>query len=49
MIDKNNLATLVEPDLRVEPLERAETIPSSWYTDPRFHELEKECVFARTW
>ena len=33
----------------IEPLERAQTIPSIWYTDPRFHELEKECVFARTW
>jgi choline monooxygenase len=49
MIDKENLANLVQPDLGIEPLERAETIPSSWYTDPRFYELERECVFARTW
>jgi choline monooxygenase len=49
MIDKETLLDLVKPDLDIEPLERAETIPSSWYTDPRFHELEKECVFARTW
>jgi choline monooxygenase len=31
------------------PLERAETIPSAWYTDPRFLELEYRNVFGRTW
>jgi phenylpropionate dioxygenase-like ring-hydroxylating dioxygenase large terminal subunit len=36
-------------DLSIAPLERAETIPSSWYTDPRFFEFEKGSVFARTW
>ena len=36
-------------DLVTLPLERAGTIPSRWYTDPRFHDLERACVFARTW
>lgn len=31
------------------PLERAATIPSSWYTDSRIFELEKETVFSRSW
>jgi choline monooxygenase len=38
------------PDLlTVQPLERAETIPSAWYTDPRFHDLDREAVFAESW
>jgi len=36
-------------DLAVQPLARAETIPSSWYTDPAFHALERDAIFARTW
>ena len=31
------------------PLERASTIPSSWYTDDRIFELEKRTVFSRSW
>ena len=31
------------------PLERAATIPSTWYTDPRFHDLDREAVFAPAW
>lgn len=30
-------------------LARATTIPAGWYTDPRVLELEKRCVFHRTW
>ena len=30
-------------------LNRASTIPSSWYTDSRIFELEKETVFSRSW
>jgi choline monooxygenase len=40
---------ITEEDLVVLPLERAETIPASWYTDARFHELDREAIFARTW
>lgn len=48
----NNSAVLpdVTPQtLAVSPLERAETIPSAWYTDTRFHDFEQEHIFARTW
>ena len=31
------------------PLENAETIPSSWYTDPRIADREARTVFSRTW
>lgn len=42
------------PDLPPEalatvPLSRSETIPASWYVDPRFHALDRIAVFARTW
>jgi len=37
-------ATLVD-----QPIERAETIPASWYTDAAFDAFEREVVFARTW
>lgn len=31
------------------PLERASTIPASWYTDQRVFELEQRTVFSRSW
>ena len=31
------------------PLERASTIPASWYLDERVFELERRSVFARSW
>lgn len=31
------------------PLERASTIPNSWYTAPEIYALERDAVFARTW
>ncbi|MBV9087181.1 MAG: hypothetical protein JOY79_06840, partial [Acidobacteriaceae bacterium] len=31
------------------PLERAWTIPGSWYTDQRIAELERRAVFGDTW
>jgi choline monooxygenase len=31
------------------PLEKAWTIPSSWYTDPRVADREARTVFSRTW
>jgi choline monooxygenase len=35
-----------DPDL---PLERARTIPNTWYFDPAIYELERRAVFASTW
>ena len=42
------------PDLTADllttvPLERSETIPSAWYTDPRFHDLDREAILAESW
>ena len=31
------------------PLEKASTIPASWYTDERVFELEKETIFSHSW
>jgi choline monooxygenase len=42
---KQQLATF-DPSL---PLERARTIPSSWYCDPGLAELERRSVFGDTW
>ncbi len=40
----------LEPEVLAEPaLARAETIPSAWFTEPRFHRLDHEAVFASTW
>jgi choline monooxygenase len=33
----------------VKPIEQAETIPSSWYTHPAYHEIDRQAVFSRTW
>ncbi len=35
-----------DPEL---PLDRARTIPNTWYTDPRVAETERRAVFARSW
>ena len=35
-----------DPEL---PLERAKTIPNSWYTSPDIARLERDAVFARSW
>ena len=35
-----------DPDL---PLERAHTIPASWYSDPEVYAAEGRAVFADTW
>ncbi|TLY29387.1 MAG: aromatic ring-hydroxylating dioxygenase subunit alpha [Ignavibacteria bacterium] len=43
------LPPIAERDLTIDPLERSETIPSAWYTDPRFFEIDKQSIFAKTW
>src|SRR4051812_5880717 len=47
-MDKPLDAVLREYD-PTAPLERAYTIPASWYVDPRVAELERRTVFSRTW
>jgi choline monooxygenase len=41
-----SLLNLYHPE---DPLEKASTIPSPWYFDPRIARLENERVFARNW
>jgi choline monooxygenase len=36
-------------DLESTPIERSWTVPSFWYTDPAFHALDRDAIFARTW
>ncbi|HET6513104.1 MAG TPA: SRPBCC family protein [Candidatus Kapabacteria bacterium] len=41
---------MIDPrDLEIHPLERSETIPSAWYTDPGILDLEYQHIFRRTW
>lgn len=47
--DRAAFADVSPRDLDTVPLERSETIPSAWYTDPRFDALERDAVFARSW
>jgi choline monooxygenase len=49
MIDETVVTQLLDDALDATPIERAQTIPSSWYTDPRFHALDSATVFAHTW
>jgi len=40
---------LTPETLSIQPLARAETIPSSWYVDPAFHAFDRERIFAGSW
>lgn len=33
----------------ISAIDRGESLPASWYTDPQFTELELEKIFRRTW
>ena len=47
--DASNLPDLTDDTLKPERLERASTIPSSWYTHPSFHAFDRHSVFSTTW
>ncbi len=36
-------------DLRQNPIERAETVPSAWYTEPGMKVIERVAIFEREW
>jgi choline monooxygenase len=44
-----SIAQLVDAYDPTAPLERASTIPASWYLDERLFDLERRSVFARSW
>jgi choline monooxygenase len=45
----SDLPDFSEGTLTLTPIARADTIPSSWYVDPRFHAVDRDAIFARTW
>jgi choline monooxygenase len=49
MLDTGAYSDVGEELARRPPLARAETIPSAWFTEARFHALDAEAIFARTW
>lgn len=49
MINPSLFSDIAESDLEILPLERSETIPAAWYIETRFHDLENEIIFSRTW
>ncbi|KAB2881515.1 aromatic ring-hydroxylating dioxygenase subunit alpha [bacterium] len=49
MTNPNKLPDFSDDILRTEPLERSETIPSTWYTAPEILNLENECIFSECW
>jgi len=49
MASQRILPDMMAEDLAIQPLEQAYTIPASWYTVPRFHELDKEAIFCKSW
>jgi choline monooxygenase len=48
-IMKQPLHETIDSYHRNAPLERASTIPASWYTDQRIFELERQTVFSNSW
>jgi len=48
-VHPSSLPDISEEELHIAALERAETIPASWYTHPGFHELDREAIFSRSW
>jgi len=47
--DATRYPAIRDTDLESPPLAQAETIPSRWYWDPAFDQLDRDAVFARTW
>lgn len=38
-----------QAELIIEPIERAHTLPSAWYTEAEYHPIEKEAIFKKEW
>ncbi len=36
-------------DMKIRPIELAETIPAHWFTHPGMHQTDRELVLAKTW
>jgi len=44
-----DLHFVTQESLRIVPIEEARTIPSAWYTDSRFLELERQTILSSFW
>jgi len=49
MIENRISDLITESELRVLPIEQAETIPSSWYTEEAIYEFELNNLFNTSW
>jgi choline monooxygenase len=46
----DRLPSFIDPtEFRQQPIEKAETIPSSWYTTPGMQQLEESAIFSQEW
>lgn len=43
------MSVLDNSDVCIVPLAQAETIPSRWYTDAQFFDIERDALFLRSW
>ena len=48
-IVRDSLTDIIDSYDPEAPLSEASTIPSSWYTEPRVFDLERQTVFSRSW
>ena len=48
-VPRTDFPDLTAAALGAAPLAQAETIPSAWYLEPRFHDLDREAVFGQAW
>ncbi len=49
MTERRSLPDFAESQLSILPIERSETIPSSWYAAPEFHDFDRRQIFGATW
>ena len=45
----SNVDLIQSEELHQEPIERAQTIPSEWYTNPEVLKFEQEAIFSKYW
>jgi choline monooxygenase len=46
----SELLSKIQAETRnIKPLDYAETLPASWYTDPGFDALDKHFIISRSW
>lgn len=47
---KDHWKNLLDPkELNIDPIEKAFTLPSSWYTEPEYLQFEQASIFSKQW